>query len=117
MTEQKKEYQHTIAKEVSYSGIGLHSGKDVLMTLKPAAPDTGIIFIRTDLPDRPEIKAVPENVSSTVKATTLSANGADVFTVEHLMGALSMMAIDNIRIEMSSPEPPVTDGSARFSAS
>ena len=64
MTEQKKEYQHTIAKEGSYSGIGLHSGKDVLMTLKPAAPDTGIIFIRTDLPDRPEIKALPENVGN-----------------------------------------------------
>ena len=113
MTEQKKEYQHTIAKEVSYSGIGLHSGKDVLMTLKPAEADTGIVFVRTDLPGRPEIKALPENVSSTVKATTLSANGAEVFTVEHLMGALSMMAIDNIRIEMSSPEPPVTDGSAK----
>ncbi len=113
MTEQKKEYQHTISKEVSYSGIGLHSGKDVLMTLKPAEADTGIVFVRTDLPGRPEIKALPENVSSTVKATTLSANGAEVFTVEHLMGALSMMAIDNIRIEMSSPEPPVTDGSAK----
>ena len=89
------------------------SGKDVLMTLKPAEADTGIVFVRTDLPGRPEIKALPENVSSTVKATTLSANGAEVFTVEHLMGALSMMAIDNIRIEMSSPEPPVTDGSAK----
>lgn len=65
------------------------------------------------MPGCPEIAAVPENVSSTVKATTLSANGAEVFTVEHLMGALSMMAVDNIRIEMSSPEPPVTDGSAR----
>ena len=113
MAEEIKEYQHTIAKEVSYSGIGLHSGKDVLMTLKPAAENTGITFIRTDLPGKPEIKALAENVSSTVKATTLSANGAEVFTVEHLMGALSMMAIDNIRIEMSSPEPPVTDGSAK----
>ena len=108
-----KEFQHTIGKEVSYSDIGLHSGKDVLMTVKPAAPNTGIIFVRTDLEGRPEIKACPENVSSTVKATTLSANGAEVFTVEHLMAALSMMAIDNIIIEMSSPEPPVTDGSAK----
>lgn len=113
MSEQVKEFQHTIAQEVSYSGIGLHSGKDVLMTLKPADVNTGIVFIRTDLSERPEIKAVAENVSSTVKATTLSANGAEVFTVEHLMGALSMMEIDNIRIEMSSPEPPVTDGSAK----
>ncbi len=109
----EKYMQHTIAREISYSGIGLHSGKEVFMTMKPADVNTGIVFIRTDLPERPEIKALPENVSSTVKATTLSANGAEVFTVEHLMAALSMMAVDNIRIEMSSPEPPVTDGSAK----
>lgn len=113
MSEQNKARQHTIAREVSYSGIGLHSGKEVLMTFKPAAADAGIIFVRTDLPGKPEIKALAENVSSTVKATTLSANGAEVFTVEHLMSALSMMAVDNIYIEMSSPEPPVTDGSAK----
>lgn len=111
MTE--KTYQHTIGKELSYSGIGLHSGKEVLMTLKPAAPDTGIVFVRTDLSGCPQIRALADNVSSTVKATTLSENGAEVFTVEHLMGALAMMEIDNIIIEMSSPEPPVTDGSAK----
>lgn len=109
----EKMMQHTIAREVSYSGIGLHSGKDVLMTFKPAPENTGIIFVRTDLAGRPEIKALAENVSSTVKATTLSTNGVEVFTVEHLMAALSMMAIDNIYVEMSSPEPPVTDGSAK----
>ena len=111
MTE--KTYQHTIGKELSYSGIGLHSGKEVLMTLKPAAPDKGIVFVRTDLSGCPQIRALADNVSSTVKATTLSENGAEVFTVEHLMGALAMMEIDNIIIEMSSPEPPVTDGSAK----
>lgn len=111
MTE--KTYQHTIGKELSYSGIGLHSGKEVLMTLKPAAPDTGIVFVRTDLSGCPQIRALADNVSSTIKATTLSENGAEVFTVEHLMGALAMMEIDNIIIEMSSPEPPVTDGSAK----
>lgn len=114
MTEQNKAYQHTIAREISYSGIGLHSGKDVLMTLKPAPADTGIVFVRTDLPNQPEISARVENVSATVKATTLSANGAEVFTVEHLMSALAMEAVDNIRIEMSSPEPPVMDGSAKI---
>ena len=108
-----KNMQHTIYKEISYSGIGLHSGKDVLMTFKPAPVNTGIVYVRTDLPGNPEIKALPENVSSTVKATTLSANGAEVFTVEHLMAALSMVGVDNIYIEMSSPEPPVTDGSAK----
>lgn len=113
MSAKKQEFQHTIAKEVSYSGIGLHSGKDVLMTLKPAAENTGVTFIRTDLPGKPEIRALAENVSSTVKATTLSENGAEVFTVEHLMAAISLSGVDNIRIEMSSPEPPVTDGSAK----
>lgn len=108
----QKIYQQTLAAPVDYSGIGLHSGKEVHMRMQPAEVDTGIIFIRTDLPARPEIPAKPENVSSTVKATTLSANGAEVFTVEHLMAALSMMGIDNCRIEMDSPEPPVTDGSA-----
>lgn len=105
-------YQQTLASPVEYSGIGLHSGKNVNMRLLPAETDTGIVFVRTDLPGQPEIPAKPANVSSTVKATTLSADGAEVFTVEHLMAALSMMGIDNCRIEMDSPEPPVADGSA-----
>lgn len=105
-------YQQTLAAPVSYSGIGLHSGKNVNMCMLPAEVDTGIVFIRTDLPDKPEISAKPANVSSTLKATTLSENGAEVFTVEHLMAAFSMMGIDNCRIEMDSPEPPVTDGSS-----
>ena len=105
-------YQQTLAEPVTYSGIGLHSGKNVNMCMLPAEVDTGIVFVRTDLPDKPEISAKPANVSSTLKATTLSENGAEVFTVEHLMAALSMLGIDNCRIEMDSPEPPVTDGSS-----
>ncbi|MDM8108368.1 UDP-3-O-acyl-N-acetylglucosamine deacetylase [Phascolarctobacterium faecium] len=107
-----QEYQQTLAQKVSYTGVGLHSGKEVLMTLCPAEVNTDIVFVRTDLPERPEIPAMAENVTSTLKATTLSANGAEVFTVEHLMAALAAMQIDNCRIEMNSPEPPVTDGSA-----
>ena len=103
--------QITLAAEVSYSGAGLHSGKDVTMRLKPGEPDTGIVFIRTDLPGQPEIHARAELVTSTMKATTLSENGAQVFTVEHLLGALSAMGVDNCRIAMDAPEPPVTDGS------
>ena len=103
--------QVTLAAPVSYSGVGLHSGKDVTITLKPGNPDTGIVFIRTDLPGQPEIHARAELVTSTLKATTLSENGAQVFTVEHLLGALFAMGVDNCRIEMDSPEPPVTDGS------
>ena len=103
--------QVTLASVVSYSGAGLHSGKEVTMRLMPGSPDSGIVFTRTDLPGRPEIHARAELVTSTLKATTLSENGAQVFTVEHLLGALSAMGIDNCRIEMDAPEPPVTDGS------
>ena len=103
--------QVTLAAETGYSGAGLHSGKDVIMQLKPGEPDTGIVFVRTDLPGKPEIHARAELVTSTLKATTLSENGAQVFTVEHLLGALYAMGVDNCRIEMDSPEPPVTDGS------
>ena len=103
--------QVTLASVVSYSGAGLHSGKEVTMRLMPGNPDSGIVFTRTDLPGKPEIHARAELVTSTLKATTLSENGAQVFTVEHLLGALSAMGIDNCRIEMDAPEPPVTDGS------
>ena len=103
--------QVTLASGVSYSGAGLHSGKNVTITLKPGEPDMGVVFIRTDLPGQPEIHARAELVTSTLKATTLSENGAQVFTVEHLLGALFAMGVDNCRIEMDSPEPPVTDGS------
>ena len=102
--------QTTLAASISYSGNGLHSGKPVTMTLKPAAPDTGIVFIRTDLPDQPEIHAKAELVTSTLRATTISENGAQVFTVEHLLASLAMMHVDNCHIGMNSPEPPVADG-------
>ena len=105
------EKQVTLATEVTYSGIGLHSGKDVTMTLQPGKPGTGIVFVRTDLPGQPEIHARAELVTSTLKATTLSENGAQVFTVEQLLGALFAMGVDNCRIRMDAPEPPVTDGS------
>ena len=91
-----QEYQQTLAQKVSYTGVGLHSGKEVLMTLCPAEVNTGIVFVRTDLPERPEIPAMAENVTSTLKATTLSANGAEVFTVEHLMAALAAVFCDLI---------------------
>ena len=97
--------QQTLKKEISYTGKGLHSGLDVIMTLKPAAIDTGIVYKRVDLNNTPIIHAKP--------ATTISENGVEVFTVEHLMAALSMMGVDNVIIEMNSPEPPVTDGSAK----
>lgn len=103
--------QVTLTGVADYSGKGLHSGKGVTMRILPGEPDTGIVFIRTDLPGKPEIHARAELVTSTLKATTLSENGTQVFTVEHLLGALFAMGVDNCRIEMDSPEPPVTDGS------
>lgn len=105
--------QKTLAKAVTYSGNGLHSGLEVTMTLKPAPVGTGVVYVRKDLADTPLIHARPELVSSTVKATTIAENGAEVFTVEHLMAAFSMMEVDNVIVEMNSPEPPVTDGSAK----
>lgn len=105
--------QKTIAVEVSYTGIGLHSGTEVNMRLRPAPVDTGIVFIRTDLPQQPQIKAIASNVTSTLRATTISSGDVEVFTIEHLMSALFATGIDNCYIELDSEEPPVTDGSAK----
>ena len=95
--------QQTLAAEVACNGIGLHSGKPVELKLVPAPADTGIVFIRTDLPNKPHVRAVTANITSTLKATTLSENNAEVFTVEHVMAALAMTRIDNCFVEMSSP--------------
>lgn len=105
--------QKTIAVEVGYSGIGLHSGAEVKMKLRPAPVDTGIVFVRTDLPDRPQIQAIARNVTSTLRATTISNGEAKVFTIEHLMSAFSASGIDNCFVELDNEEPPVTDGSAK----
>jgi UDP-3-O-acyl N-acetylglucosamine deacetylase/beta-hydroxyacyl-ACP dehydratase FabZ len=107
------EKQHTLQGPVSCDGVGLHSGKLVRMTLKPAPADTGIIFIRTDLDGHPEVRASAELISATTRATTLTENGASVTTIEHVLAALAILKIDNCYIEMDSAEPPVGDGSAQ----
>ncbi|MDD6219087.1 MAG: UDP-3-O-acyl-N-acetylglucosamine deacetylase [Selenomonadaceae bacterium] len=104
--------QTTLAKNAVYKGIGLHSGREVSIELMPAEPDSGIVFLRTDLEGNPEIKASAENVTSTVRATTIEDNGAKVFTIEHMMSVLHAMRVDNCRIAISAEEPPVADGSA-----
>ncbi len=104
--------QSTLASPVSYQGIGLHSGREVNLTLRPAPENTGIVFIRTDVADRPEIRATADHVTSTLRATTLEENGVKVFTVEHLMSAIHAFRIDNCYVEMDGEEPPVADGSA-----
>lgn len=106
------QYQTTIAKDVAYTGIGLHSGCQVTIRLKPAPVNTGIVFIRVDLEDTPRVAAISDNVTTTVRATTIESGAAKVFTIEHLMSAIHALKIDNCYIEIDAVEPPVTDGSA-----
>lgn len=104
--------QTTLAAEASYTGIGLHSGHEVHMVLKPAPADTGLVFVRTDLEGQPQIHATASNVTSTMRATTVEENGCKVFTIEHLMSAFHALRIDNCYIEIDAEEPPVADGSS-----
>ena len=104
--------QRTLKTEISYTGVGLHSGREVHATLKPAPKDTGIVFVRTDLPGAPQIHAKAENVTSTLRATTVEEDGHKVFTIEHLMSAFHAHCIDNAYVELDSEEPPVADGAS-----
>ena len=107
--------QKTIKKNVSLTGIGLHSGKQVKITVKPSDPNTGIIFKRIDLKDNNLIYPNFMNVSNTALNTTIRNDfGAKVSTIEHLMGALFGMGIDNALIEIDNEEVPILDGSAKF---
>ena len=105
--------QQTLAKPASFSGIGLHSGNKVSMTLLPAPPNSGIIFRRVDLESRVEIPAQVGNVAETDRSTTLSRGNAKVQTVEHVLAALYGFGVTNAVVEIDSSEPPVADGSAR----
>lgn len=102
--------QRTIKNEISFEGIGLHTGKLARVTLKPAARDTGVIFIRADKPM--VIKAYAGAVIDTAFATTIGHNGVKIRTIEHLMAALAGLGIDNIYIEVNGPEIPILDGSS-----
>lgn len=104
--------QTTIAKAITYTGIGLHSGQDVTITIKPAPPDTGIVFVRIDLPGAPQVAAMANNVTNAMRATTLEKGLAKVFTVEHLLAAFFAMEVDNCLVEINAVEPPVGDGSS-----
>lgn len=104
--------QQTITKEAVYTGVGLHSGKEVHMRLLPAPVDTGIVFVRTDIEGQPTVRAVASNVTATVRATTIEENGVKFFTIEHLMSSFQAARIDNCRVELDAEEPPVADGAA-----
>jgi UDP-3-O-[3-hydroxymyristoyl] N-acetylglucosamine deacetylase len=105
-------YQHTLKRPVSCTGIGLHSGKKVNLCLRPAAPDTGVVFKRTDLTGAPLIPGDVHHVVDTAMCTTVGLDGVKVATVEHLLSALAGMGVDNVLVEVDAPEVPIMDGSA-----
>jgi len=106
--------QKTLGSPISFNGIGLHSGKPANLTIKPSDPDTGIIFKRVDLKSDNLIYPNFENVSNTSLNTTISNdNGVKVSTIEHLMGALFCLGVDNALIEIDNEEVPILDGSAK----
>lgn len=103
--------QKTIAKETTYSGVGLHTGERISITFRPAPSDSGVSFIRTDL-GRKEINASLDKIANTERESTLKEGQAEIHTVEHLLAALAGLSISNLIIEINGPEPPVGDGSA-----
>jgi UDP-3-O-[3-hydroxymyristoyl] N-acetylglucosamine deacetylase len=103
--------QHTLRRKISCAGIGLHSGRKVNLSLKPAQADYGIRFRRTDL-GHSEVPATVQNLRGIQLATGLACNEVSVETVEHLLAALTSLSIDNVIIELNSPEVPIMDGSA-----
>ena len=104
--------QRTLKTKISTTGVGLHTGHKVRLVLRPAAPDTGIVFHRVDLPSSSAIAARAQDVTDTRLATCLGEGEAKVWTVEHLMSALAGLGIDNLHVDLDAPELPIMDGSA-----
>ena len=104
--------QRTLHKATKTTGVGVHTGARVEMALRPAPPDTGIVFQRTDLPRSAAIPALAANVGDTRLSSTLKVDAASVSTVEHLMSALAGLGIDNLYVDIAGPELPIMDGSA-----
>ncbi|MCU7945096.1 MAG: UDP-3-O-acyl-N-acetylglucosamine deacetylase, partial [Candidatus Thiodiazotropha sp. (ex Cardiolucina cf. quadrata)] len=105
-------WQRTLKNVIRATGVGLHTGEKVFLTLRPAAPDTGIVFRRVDLDPPVEIRACAENVGDTRLSSTLVQEGVRVSTVEHLLSALAGLGIDNAYVDVSAAEVPIMDGSA-----
>src|SRR6185312_7287538 len=104
--------QRTLKNIIRATGVGLHTGDKVYMTLRPAAPNTGIVFRRTDLDPPVDIRARQDNVGDTRLSTTLMNGEVRVATVEHLLSAMAGLGIDNAYVDLSAPEVPIMDGSA-----
>ena len=98
--------QRTLKNVIRATGVGLHTGNKVYLTLRPAAPDTGVVFRRVDLDSPVDIKATAESVVDTNLSTTLGENGVTVATVEHLLSAMAGLGIDNAYIDLSAGEVP-----------
>jgi UDP-3-O-[3-hydroxymyristoyl] N-acetylglucosamine deacetylase/3-hydroxyacyl-[acyl-carrier-protein] dehydratase len=106
--------QHTIAKEISLTGVGLHTGKEVTLTFKPGAIDSGYAFARVDIEGCPVIKADANFVVNTQRGTNLEKNGVKIQTSEHVLAALVGMGVDNCLLELDASEPPIMDGSSKY---
>ena len=106
--------QRTIGKEVSLQGVGLHTGKKVTLTFKPAPVNTGFCFIRKDLEGEPVIEADIAYVQSTQRGTNLEKDGVAVHTSEHVLAACVGLDLDNLYLEIDASEPPIMDGSSKF---
>ena len=106
--------QTTIKSSVSLKGVGIHTGKDVKLSFKPADPDTGYVFKRLDLDGSPSIEALSKYVINTQRGTTLEKNGVKLKTIEHVLAALVGLEIDNVLIEINAEEPPIMDGSSKY---
>ena len=104
--------QRTLKNVIRATGVGLHTGEKIYLTLRPAAIDTGIVFKRVDLDEPVEIRACPENVGDTRLSTSLERDGVKISTVEHLLSAFAGLGIDNAYVDVSAPEVPIMDGSA-----
>jgi UDP-3-O-[3-hydroxymyristoyl] N-acetylglucosamine deacetylase len=105
-------YQRTLKNIIRATGVGVHTGKKIYLTLKPAPINSGIVFIRTDLDQDIEIKACTDNVGDTTLSSCLLKDNIRISTVEHLMAAFAGLGIDNAYVEVSAPEVPIMDGSA-----
>mgnify|MGYP000845291104 FL=1 len=106
--------QKTIKKAVSLVGVGLHTGKNVTLTFKPALANTGLAFKRVDLEGMPVIEADASYVTNTQRGTCLEKNGVTIQTSEHVLAALVGMDVDNVILELNASEPPIMDGSSKF---
>ena len=104
--------QKTLKNVIRATGVGLHTGEKIYLTLRPAPADTGIVFVRVDVDPVVEIAALTDNVGDTTLATTIMRDGHRISTIEHLMSAFSGLGIDNAFVEVSGPEMPIMDGSA-----